>query len=320
MAIYIGSQKIKVSGIDKIYVGTQLVYQGLSVSSIALSGQTTSFNYGGTFSFGGTVTATYSDGSTADVTADTVFSGYNMNSTGTQTVTASYTFNGTTVTATYSITVYKVLTKITLSGQTTSLNRGASFSFGGTVTATYNDGTTANVTSSTTFSGYNMSTAGTYTVTASYTYRSVTKTATYSLTVNKAWSQIWSGSKTISNSASTTDITTLSSLSGTVTLRVTWSCSMSGGTGSPTDTYYNNNGTTTTTTKPSSPFQFNLATGSNRNYIVGCRRVNSSPAGRSAYLAWSSSSKKFYLQGAESTYGTASVSLSMTVTKIERYY
>lgn len=89
----------------------------------------------------------------------------------------------------------KVLTSITLSGQTTSLDREASFSFGGTVIANYSDGSTADVTSSTTFSGYNMSTAGTYTVTASYTEDGVTKTATYSLTVNKVWSTIWSGTK-----------------------------------------------------------------------------------------------------------------------------
>lgn len=88
------------------------------------------------------------------------------------------------------------LVSITLSGQITSLDRGSAFSFGGTVTATYSNGATANVTSSTTFSGYNMSTAGTYTVTASYTENGVTVTATYSLTVNKAWTQVWSGSWT----------------------------------------------------------------------------------------------------------------------------
>ena len=123
------------------------------LQSITLAGYTTTFNVGNTFSYGGIVTANYSDGTTDDVTANTTFSGYNMSSAGTQTVTASYTEAGVTQTATYSITVYKVLTKITLSGQTTSLNRNATYSFGGTVTATYNDGSTANVTSSTTFSG-----------------------------------------------------------------------------------------------------------------------------------------------------------------------
>lgn len=175
----------------EIQINGVTVWSGKQLVSIAISNATpTTFNVGDVWTFGGAVTATYSDGSTADVTNSTIFTGYNTSVAGTQTVTGTYTENGISVTATYNITVYKVLTKITLSGQTTSLNRGASFSFGGTVTATYNDGSTANVTSSTTFSGYNMSTAGTYTVTASYTYRSVTKTATYSLTVNKAWTQI----------------------------------------------------------------------------------------------------------------------------------
>ncbi len=88
----------------------------------------------------------------------------------------------------------KVLQSIVLSGQTTSLNRGSTFSFGGTVTAHYSDNSTADVTANTTFSGYNMATAGTYTVTASYTENSTTATATYKLTVNKAYSTIWSGS------------------------------------------------------------------------------------------------------------------------------
>ena len=116
-----------------------------------------------------------------------------------------------------------------------------------------------------------MNTAGTYTVTASYTYSGVTKTATYSLTVNKAWTQIWSGSKTGSTNNGV-DIATFSSLSGTVTLRITHSMSASGGTHSQSTVYYNNNGTTTTSTKPSSPFQFNLATGTTRNYILGVKR------------------------------------------------
>ena len=77
----------------------------------------------------------------------------------------------------------KVLTSITLSGQTTSFYVGSTWSFGGTVTAHYSDNTTANVTSSTTFSGGNTSSAGTKTVTASYTEDGVTKTATYNITV-----------------------------------------------------------------------------------------------------------------------------------------
>ncbi len=77
----------------------------VTLSSIAVSGQTTSFTQGATFSFGGTVTATYSDGSTADVTSSATFSGYNMSTTGSQTVSVSYTENGVERTTTYTINV-----------------------------------------------------------------------------------------------------------------------------------------------------------------------------------------------------------------------
>lgn len=184
MAIYIGTQKIDVSGVDKVYVGTQLVYQQVVpvyVTAISTSGQTTEYNLNDTFSYNGTCTATYSDGTTATVIPTA--SSPDMTTTGSKTVTLSYTEDGITVTTTYSITVYKVLSSIAISGYTTELTKGSSFSFGGTVTASYTDGSTANVTSSSTFSGYNMSTVDSYTVTVSYTYRGVTKTKTYTLKV-----------------------------------------------------------------------------------------------------------------------------------------
>ena len=82
--------------------------------------------------------------------------------------------------------VTKTLSSISVSGQTTSFTQGDAFSFGGTVTATYSDSTTANVTSSATFSGYNMSTTGNQTVTVSYTEDGVTKSTTYQITVSAA--------------------------------------------------------------------------------------------------------------------------------------
>lgn len=75
------------------------------LSSIAVSGQTTNFTQGDTFVFDGTVTATYTDGSTADVTSSATCSGYDLSNTGTQTVTVSYTENGVTKTTSYTITV-----------------------------------------------------------------------------------------------------------------------------------------------------------------------------------------------------------------------
>ena len=79
--------------------------------------------------------------------------------------------------------VVVTLASITLSNPKTELIKGAEFDFGGTVTAHYSDGTTQDVTSAAQFTGYEMNTAGTYTVTVSYTEKGVTKTATYTLTV-----------------------------------------------------------------------------------------------------------------------------------------
>ena len=74
-----------------------------TLSSITLSGMPRNFNVGSTFSTSGlTVTANYSDGTTAVVTDYTVnSSAVNMNAAGTYTVTVSYQDR----TATYSVTV-----------------------------------------------------------------------------------------------------------------------------------------------------------------------------------------------------------------------
>ena len=76
--------------------------QPKTLSSIEVSGQKTTFTVGDTFSFGGTVTAVYSDGSRTDVAeSDVSFTGYNMSTVGEQTVTVTYQ----TKTTTYGITV-----------------------------------------------------------------------------------------------------------------------------------------------------------------------------------------------------------------------
>lgn len=72
------------------------------------------------------------------------------------------------------------------SGATTTFNQGAAFSHDGVeVTATYEDESTKDVTSSAVFSAPDMTTTGTKTVTVSYTEGEVTKTATYNITVNE---------------------------------------------------------------------------------------------------------------------------------------
>ena len=77
------------------------------------------------------------------------------------------------------------LTSIALSGSyPTEFYVGKAFSHEGmTVTAHYENGTEKNVTEKATFTGYDMSSLGSQTVTVSYTENEVTKTETYGITV-----------------------------------------------------------------------------------------------------------------------------------------
>ncbi len=72
--------------------------------SITISGQTTTYTVGDTFEFDGTVTATYSDGTTATVTPTSV-SEPDMDVEGTKDVTVTYTEGGVTKETTYQINV-----------------------------------------------------------------------------------------------------------------------------------------------------------------------------------------------------------------------
>lgn len=95
-----GNATITVTTMDGSYTATCTVTVK-TLSSITVSGQTTAFETGDDFVFGGTVTAHYSDSTTADVTSGASFSGYDLSTAGNQTVTVSY--GGKTTT--YSITV-----------------------------------------------------------------------------------------------------------------------------------------------------------------------------------------------------------------------
>ena len=76
------------------------------LSSIALSGQTTNYTVGDTFSFTGTITATYSNGATKTVTpTEAEVSSPDMSTAGDKEVTVTYTEEGVTATAKYTITV-----------------------------------------------------------------------------------------------------------------------------------------------------------------------------------------------------------------------
>lgn len=158
-----------------------ITVNSVTLTSIEVSDAKTAYYVGDTF-VKPTVTATYSNGSTSDVTNSATFSGYNLSNAGNQTVSVSYT-NGTTVNTSFSITVTALaVTSIAVSGQTTQFNVGDTFAFGGTVTATYNNGSTEDVTASASFSGYNMSIAGNQTVTVSYSGQSTT----YQITVSES--------------------------------------------------------------------------------------------------------------------------------------
>ena len=119
-------------------------------------GQKTIFNVGDAFSFGGTVTAYYSNGEYENVTYATTFSGYNMNEAGTQVVTASYTEGGITKTTTYEITVNPVVIRVrsvALNSYYVSLNVGETYQLEATINPS--DATNKNVSwSSMDYDGY----------------------------------------------------------------------------------------------------------------------------------------------------------------------
>lgn len=93
------------SDYSKTFQYEVVVGEAAKLQSIAISGQKVEFNVGDQFEFGGTVTATFDDATTKNVTSEATFTGYNMNSVGTQTVTVSYSYKGVTKTTTYTITV-----------------------------------------------------------------------------------------------------------------------------------------------------------------------------------------------------------------------
>ena len=92
-----GTATITVRTSDGGYTATCTVTV-VALSSISVSGQTTTFSVGDSFDFGGVVTAIYTDESEADVTEFATFSGYDLSTVGAQTVTVSYSGKTTTYT------------------------------------------------------------------------------------------------------------------------------------------------------------------------------------------------------------------------------
>lgn len=161
------------------------------VESIAISGTPTKTSYevGETFNPAGlTVTATYSDKTTEDVTANVTWSFNPATITETtESVVATATYEGKTAEDIFEL---KSLSSIAISGTPakTSYKVGEKFDPAGlTVTATYSDNSTADITSTTTWDidPATLSTEGQVTVTVRAVYEGKDDMAEYTVTVVK---------------------------------------------------------------------------------------------------------------------------------------
>ena len=103
---------------------------GKTLSSITLGGTyDTEFTVGDTFNHAGmTVTANYSDSTTATVTSSATWSSPDMSTSGTKQVTVSYTENGTTKSASYNITVNSAGTTYTVTNSVSNATLSSSAS------------------------------------------------------------------------------------------------------------------------------------------------------------------------------------------------
>lgn len=182
-----GTQTVNVSytynGVTKTF-GYVITVAKLIPTALALGGTIkTSYYVGDTFAKPTSATATFNNGNTQSVTNDVVYSGYNMSSVGNQTVTATYTYNGVSVTTTYAIEVVD-LTPVSLALSNVQEEQGYMADLKKpTVTVTYDNGTTANVTYLCTYSGYNTSNLGNQTVTVQYTYNGTTVSTSFGISV-----------------------------------------------------------------------------------------------------------------------------------------
>ncbi|MDD2716575.1 MAG: SUMF1/EgtB/PvdO family nonheme iron enzyme [Candidatus Wallbacteria bacterium] len=178
-----------------------------TLSSISLAPSSISVNTNGSYNLNNVIlTAHYSDSTTAEITGETwsktsgvgSMSGSTYNagtSLGSAVLTCSYTENGITKTADFSVTVVKTLSSISISPSSVNLYTSSSYDLSNVVvTAHYSDSTTANVNNATwsrtsgvgsingrTYSAG--SNTGSSVLTCSYTEGGITKTADFSVTV-----------------------------------------------------------------------------------------------------------------------------------------
>ena len=161
----------------------------ITLSSITLSGSyKTSFIVNETFTYNGlVVTAHYSDNSSRTVTPTNVTTP-DMSTTGSKTVTVTYTEGGVSKNASYTISVTQpqtvTLSSISLSGtHKTTFSVGDTFTSTGLIVTAHYSNNTSKVVDGYYIAVPDTSTAGTKTVTVNYSENMVTVNATYTITV-----------------------------------------------------------------------------------------------------------------------------------------
>lgn len=192
---------------------TAATLTGISVKTMPSK---TIYNVGDTLNTANLVIrATYSDGSTKDLTSGFTCSPTKLSTAGTQTITVSYGGKTTTfkVTVNNPVATLTGVSVKTLPSKTT-YNVGEYLNTTGLVLkASYSDGSTKDITSGYTCSPSKLSTAGKQTITVTYNG----KTATFSVTVNSASSKLKGvriDDVTINYKSSATLKTTIDAVSG----------------------------------------------------------------------------------------------------------
>ena len=156
----------------------------VTVSSLTISKNPTKTSYytGDKFdSTGLKVTAKYNNNSTADVTSSVTLSNPDMSTAGTKTVTVTYGGKSASFTITVSAPTVSSIAVTTKPTKVTYFTGETFSSAGMKITATYNNNTTREVTSSVSLSSPDMSTAGTKAIKVTYEG----KTTSFNITVTQ---------------------------------------------------------------------------------------------------------------------------------------
>jgi len=179
------------AGIEKTTEYDVIVYTGVS----KIEASDVSLKVGDTYKVPD-VTATYTDGTTKDVTADTSFDPETVdtskdNTASPVTVTATYKDeHNNTVDTTFTVTVEKELSSISVPKDSLSIPLNGDYT-PQEVTATYTDGSTAIIDADQVdFTSVDLTKAGTITVTVSYKEAGIEKTTSYDVTVYTGVSKI----------------------------------------------------------------------------------------------------------------------------------